>query len=258
MFDRDALKKRMGWKPSLPDARDFKLRAYPMFIRQSKKIPVKKSLREMQSEVRDQGDMGSCTGYAICSCREYLERVDQKTGGKEVTLDLLSPQFIYNMERLMEGTFESDEGAYIRNGVKVLNKYGVPKESDFPYGWDNFKKQPVPDDGSRLHTVYAYMALHSLQEIKISIAMGLPVVCGVTIYSNWELPIVWTRGLVPDPSGSAMGGHAVLIVGYDDETEMLEFKNSWGKAWGDDGYFFTSYRYVEHSARDFWTLLKWR
>jgi hypothetical protein len=37
--------------------------------------------------------------------------------------------------------------------------------------------------------------------------------------------------------------HAVVITGYDDETETLEFKNSWGTDWKHEGYGYMSYKY---------------
>lgn len=250
------LKKRLGWKPDPPDARDMKLKAYPRFIMASlRKIPSLVSLRSEQSPVRNQVDMGSCTGYALSALREYLENIDE---GSEVTKGALSPLFIYNMERMLEGTFDFDGGAYIRTGMKVLCKYGVPIEEEFPSTWDNFRVTPTPSDSSRKHAVYAYMALSGLHEIKIALSMKLPVVCGVSIYSNWELPIVEKEGLIPEPQGSFLGGHAVLIVGYNDELQTLECKNSWGVEWGDDGYFTISYAYLAHSASSFWTCLRWR
>jgi PKD repeat protein len=34
-----------------------------------------------------------------------------------------------------------------------------------------------------------------------------------------------------------LGGHAVIIVGYDEDEEYLICKNSWGTSWGEEGYF---------------------
>ena len=42
---------------------------------------------------------------------------------------------------------------------------------------------------------------------------------------------------LPTPKDKLIGFHAVLIVGYDDETETLDVLNSHGADWGDDGYF---------------------
>ncbi|UXR63904.1 C1 family peptidase [Bdellovibrio bacteriovorus] len=41
------------------------------------------------------------------------------------------------------------------------------------------------------------------------------------------------------------GGHAVLIVGYDDEKKVFLFKNSWGEDWGLGGYGFVTFDHVD-------------
>ncbi len=50
-----------------------------------------------------------------------------------------------------------------------------------------------------------------------------------------------------------LGGHAVLAMGYDDEKKLIKFRNSWGSAWGDKGYFYTPYDFVTEYASDMWT-----
>ena len=51
-----------------------------------------------------------------------------------------------------------------------------------------------------------------------------------------------------------LGGHAVLIVGYDDTKKWWIVRNSWGVGWGDHGYFYMPYKYAldPNLASDFW------
>ena len=53
-----------------------------------------------------------------------------------------------------------------------------------------------------------------------------------------------------------LGGHAVMAAGYDDERKMLLVRNSWGKDWGEDGYFWMPYEYITNTRNcsDFWTI----
>ena len=44
------------------------------------------------------------------------------------------------------------------------------------------------------------------------------------------------------------GGHAVVIVGYDDATREFKFVNSWDTDWGVNGYGYLSYSYVTSTS----------
>ena len=73
------------------------------------------------------------------------------------------------------------------------------------------------------------------------------------------------KGEIPYPGkGDTLeGGHAVLAVGYDDQKKIgstkgaLLIRNSWGEDWGDHGYGWLPYAYIEDGlADDFWSLVK--
>ena len=62
---------------------------------------------------------------------------------------------------------------------------------------------------------------------------------------------------MPQPSESNLGGHCVMIVGYQDSTKQFIVRNSWGSSWGLSGYFYLPYEYIDPAnnlASDFWTL----
>ncbi len=46
------------------------------------------------------------------------------------------------------------------------------------------------------------------------------------------------------------GGHAVVLVGYDDEQKVFMFKNSWGPKWGQEGYGFVTFDHVDQYSYD--------
>ena len=58
------------------------------------------------------------------------------------------------------------------------------------------------------------------------------------------------------------GGQAVVAVGYDDthlstSRGALLIRSSWGRGWGDEGYGWLPYAYVEEQlAVDFWTVIR--
>jgi C1A family cysteine protease len=61
---------------------------------------------------------------------------------------------------------------------------------------------------------------------------------------------------MPAKTEKSLGGHAVLIVGYDDAKRQFRVRNSWGPSWGLKGYFLMPYDYVVNPnlASDFWVL----
>ncbi len=57
---------------------------------------------------------------------------------------------------------------------------------------------------------------------------------------------------MPRSPAEFVENHAVLAVGYDDHTELLKFRNSWGRAWGQGGYGSLPYRYFQAQLLDAW------
>jgi hypothetical protein len=83
--------------------------------------------------------------------------------------------------------------------------------------------------------------------MKASLANRNAILIGMKVYSSFYY--LQGSGSVYQPninSESNEGGHAVTIVGYDDNKYGGAFKiiNSWGINWGDGGYFWLPYSYV--------------
>ncbi|WP_122628272.1 C1 family peptidase [Lucifera butyrica] len=216
-------------------------------------LPTKVDLRASCSPIVDQGELGSCTANAIASgLREYLEL---KAGQSLTTLSRL---FLYYEERLLEGTVNEDSGAEIRDGMKVLNQIGVCPEADWPYDISTFTNPPNNKDvaDAAAFKVSEYHRIASLTQLKAALAEGLPVVIGIEVYASFESDEVAKTGIVPIPDKSKeqyLGGHAVLVVGYDDSRNMLIVRNSWGDSWGDKGYCYLPYDYFNQYSSDCWT-----
>ena len=257
---------RYGWKPDLPDARDFSYSA-PHAVAAA--LPAKKDLRAGCPKVYDQGQLGSCTANAIAGAIEF----DQIKQGKPKPSFTPSRLFIYYNERIMEGTDPSvDSGAQIRDGVKSVAKQGACKETTWPYKDDN--KNPAPCSSctyaqkpsaaavaeAKKYMIKTYQRLNSamLATLKGCLASGYPFVFGFTVYESFESDEVANTGIVPmpGPKEKVVGGHAVLAVGYDDSTSQFIVRNSWGPGWGKKGYCFMPYNYLINGslADDFWTI----
>lgn len=240
-----------GWVKDLPDQRDVSFE--PTVV----ELPTSASLRAKMPGVYDQGQLGSCTANALAAQLDYMRGLQ---GEKFITPSRL---FIYYNERAMEGTVSSDSGAMGRDGIKSLKNQGVCPESEWPYVLSSFTNKP----GTRCYKdaltfeslTYKRVDDGSLGAIKAALNQKLPVSFGFTVYESFESEQVAKTGIVPMPakSESVLGGHEVLIVGYDDSKSMVEVRNSWGAGWGDHGYFWMPYQYVTSKlASDFWVIDK--
>ncbi|MGH9075886.1 MAG: C1 family peptidase [Acidimicrobiales bacterium] len=241
-----------GWVPQLPDLRDARLQVAPVTA-----LPASVDLtsRPDMPPVYDQGRLGSCTGNAIAGAVDFDNHRQQGS--------FLAPSrlWVYYQERVIEGTVGQDAGGQIRDGIKSVANLGVCPESDWPYDIATFAKAPPAKDytdalGDR---ALVYQAVtQDLWALKSVLAAGTPVVFGFTVYDEFESPAVASSGIVPMPGSTStvVGGHAVVLVGYNDAVDRFRVRNSWGTTWGQAGYFELPYLYVTSGslASDFWVV----
>ena len=239
-------------KPDTEDLRDkvfrssqFKLKLLPRIV----------DLRSNCSQVVDQGELGSCTANAIASgLREYWENLSGE-------LTQLSRLWLYWEERVIEGTVNEDAGAYIRDGMKILQKLGCAPEVDWPYDITKYRQTP-PEKATTdaiQFKITEYHRVTNLSMLRTALADGYPVVIGIKVYKSFESDQVAQTGIVPLPKrgDQFLGGHAVLAVGYKDDAKsdqgVVICRNSWGESWGDNGYFYLPYSYFANNVTDMWT-----
>ena len=243
---------RYGWIHDLPDARDRVFRA----PRKAAPLPKSADLRLGCPPVYDQGELGSCTANAIAAAIEF----DQK---KQNTAQPFTPSrlFIYYNERAIEGTIATDSGAMLRDGIKAVASQGACAEVMWPYVEEKFADRPPAPcyKAGKAHAAVQYSRLpQDLTQMKTCLAQGYPFVFGFTVYESFESDQVAHTGMAALPSATetALGGHAVLAVGYNDASSTVLVRNSWGSGWGMGGYFTLPYEYVRDAnlAADFWTI----
>lgn len=247
----------LGWLPDTPDQRDYVFE--PPKVLPRVKLPKVVDLRAQCPPVYDQGQLGSCTAQALASAFDFVRK---KQGHKFM---LPSRLFIYWNERDLEGTVDSDAGAMLRDGVKVLVKLGTPREKIWPYTIAKFTVKPPSHayDEAEKNQALIYQRIlrpsgNRTQDMLLCLNMGYPFVTGFAVYESFDSDEVARTGVVPMPdlSERLLGGHAVLVVGYDLKKKVFICRNSWGTDWGDKGDFFMPFAYLENAnlSSDQWTL----
>lgn len=242
-----------GWRPEFPDVRDYRIAR--LLGPGAPPPPDSFSFRKDQSPVRNQGAIGSCVGMSTAGAVECLRRKDL-----DEYSTIYSPIFLYYEARKLQGWVDVDSGCYIRDAVKTAQKVGVAVESHWPYREDRFTDSPSSTayEGATRWKLGAYFRCDTGPDILKALEQGYPVVGGFVCYSNMFTREVDRTGIVPLPGAEdyVLGGHAVLFTGWDKERKLVEFKNSWGPEWGDGGYGWLPYRYIDdrNMSDDFWCL----
>jgi C1A family cysteine protease len=244
---------RFGWIKDKIDSRDIKYTLTNI----SQKFPSVFSLKDNMPVVLDQGQLGSCTANAICNalCKLSMnENIDSRPRSR---------LFVYYNERDMEGSVNEDNGAQIRDGIKSINDKGACFEETWKYDISNFTKKPTENcyEEAKQHKTVQYRRVEqNEQDIKSALSTNEPVIFGFVVYESIRNKSVATSGIVPYPKKDEqqIGGHAIILTGWNDKTRLFQFQNSWGESWGDKGFGYLPYKYVLNSelANDFWLIQK--
>jgi C1A family cysteine protease len=271
----------MGWIPDYPDFRDYtekteevRLVLGSKGVLRAKSLPVSVDLREGCSPIEDQGQIGSCTAHAGAGIIEYYERT---SFGRHIDTSRL---FLYKVTRnLMK--MKGDTGAYLRTTIGAMVLFGVPPEDFWPYTDEEKKFDQEPPAfcyafAQNYQTIKYFRhdppgtkSEEIIRKVKTYLSKGHPAMFGFTVYNSMEQAESTGKIPFPSPKERIEGGHAVVVVGYDDKTKIrnkygkiettgaLLIRNSWGKEWGEKGYGWLPYEYISRGlAEDFWSILK--
>lgn len=259
------VKYKLNWKPN-PETEfvpKLVLRGTAVGKKPLQKPPTKIDLSPNDSKVKDQGEIGACTAFSGVALMEH----NLKTRGLlPANSDVYSERFVYYMTRKIARTPPTeDSGAFLSDLAKALKQYGACQESLCPYGSnysdppseaalaDGLKNQAVevvqiPELGqTRAEVLYA---------MRTTLSQKIPITLGFVVYDSIYRADVKRTGRIPLPGGKQIGGHAIPIIGYDDNIACFKFKNSWSTGWGDKGYGYLPYQYVlKNLASDIWAVV---
>ena len=254
-FKADAVTASYGWKPDLPDHRDFSYATMRLGLEAPITLPPSIDLRPNCPPIYSQGPLQSCTANALAAGFRFIE-----IKSKNATFEP-SRMFIYYNERDLEDDTDSDGGAFLRDGIKCIATNGICDETTWPYS-EPFSTKPGQScyDQALTYKAVNYYRLNNtnLSELKTCLAAGFPFVFGFSIYDSFRSVGDSNGGNVPVPEAGepVLGGHAVMAVGYDDATSRFIVQNSWGPAVGDHGFYYMPYNYLTSASLcdDFWTI----
>lgn len=214
-------------------------------------LPAQKDLSSFFPIAGNQGMQSSCVGWAVAyGLKSYQEAVERKQRPSS-DLQTYSPAYIYN--QIKNG--DCNSGSSIERALDILKSEGVAKLSDFPY--TQYSCSSRPDNNTkakaRPFTIadWRRVDINNQIEVKSQIASGFPIVIGMYVDDGFKN----LRGnrVYSTTSGNDLGGHAMIVVGYDDSKQAYKVFNSWGTDWGDNGFGWISYSIFERRVREAYT-----
>ena len=182
-----------GGMGDVPDGRDYNA-GIPAITKLPKKVDLYEKAKKHGFEISQQS-RNSCTAYATIFCAEIMNAIEH---GKKIELD---EEYQWSMQEITGA--RRDRGDLIQNALKTFLNY--------PQGY------PI--------TEYRRIKEKDVKTAKKWLALGFPIMTGI----HWKKPtstegswsIVKRTGIWHWLYGKIVGGHAILIIGYDDERESF-------------------------------------
>ncbi|CAF1688595.1 unnamed protein product, partial [Adineta ricciae] len=153
---------------------------------------------------------------------------------------------------IQQRSFEvTDGGASKRTIALGLRKFGVCAEFVWPYERAYIDQTPpahVYEAASQISVVVLSVP-RTLAAMKACLSNEVPFLIGIRLLPQATNEAKYNRGFItmPNPNDASILSvptHAVLVVGYDDQTGHFIVRNSWGEDWGQSGYFYVPYQYM--------------
>jgi len=190
------------------------------------------------SPVKNQSSCGSCWAFAVTAALESQMMI--ATRGMPTDL---SEQILVSCSGA-----GSCSGGYPSTASTFIQNVGLPVESCFPYtATNNSCSNACVNWQSNTEMVNGWHSgSSSVDSIRNALYAYGPVLATFYVYNDFYS---YRSGIYSYTSGSYLGAHAVLVVGYDDVNQCFIVKNSWGTGWGEAGYFQIAYTEVGGTSR---------
>ncbi len=177
--------------------------------------------------VKNQKLCGSCWAFSSVGALEALVRIRHSTPSLDIDL---SEQFLVSC---------SDDGCggtwSMARPMNFLEETGTPDEECFTYHAADLPcEDRCADWEDRITRIEGWSYVGSqVSSIKTAI-LDQPLSTTMIVYEDFS---AYSGGVYEHVWGGQEGGHAVILIGWDDATECWIVKNSWGGGWGESGYF---------------------
>ncbi|MDO3641901.1 C1 family peptidase [Mucilaginibacter sp. L3T2-6] len=220
-------------------------------------LPSKASIKQFAPYPKTQDRYGTCSAWASAYCgRTMVDAIKYNwTNRDSITQHAYSPAFLFRLLRPNDG--QCTGGSSLGTAFELMKSTGSIHYTDLPaLCIDAVNPSQVGIAGNSKLKDYARLfdvtssASIKIQAVKKSISEKKPVVIGMLCPSSFDTA---RNCWIPKEQPGRQGGHAMCVVGYDDNQYggAFEIQNSWGTWWGNGGYIWIRYddfsRFVQYA-----------
>lgn len=189
-------------------------------------------------DVMNQGNCGSCVAFATIATLEAQVNISSKAPWLR---PLFSPQALFACGggSCARGWMPGSASSYVKSN-------GVIDSACSPYtsgstGQDVQCRQFCQNQSLRTYKIANTTRPSSwggnAEAVKAALKKG-PLMTTMTVYDDF---VSYGGGIYKSTSNRSVGGHAVSIVGFNDQERYWIVRNSWGPDWGENGFVKISY-----------------
>ncbi len=222
----------------------------------AKTLPKSVDLRRGWWDIGDQGGTGSCVGWGST---DAVARYHFVKAGRLAQADHLSVRFTWLGSKETDTltarpeTFIEQAGTTLKAAVDILRNYGTVPAALLPFRVDNFLY--LEDEDSFYATaatrrIASYFNLGKKpNDWRTWLAAHGPILAALSVDAAWDKATANKGELDTFQPKTVRGGHAIAIVGYTADKRFI-VRNSWGTAWGDNGFAYASEAYIKAAFFD--------
>jgi len=204
--------------------------------------------RNFVSPVEVQGNCGSCVAFAVAGAVDGRLRVWLDVAYNDPNTDRFKELSVAQLAFCGGQQGICGNGWHPSGALQYCTQTGLAPEASFPYTDHEQACNLGGDWETKLTRISGWAPVWSTDEMKRLLseqydggprpAAGGALVAGFQVYEDF---LAYKSGVYTHQSGSKLGGHAVCVVGYDDDKQAWLAKNSWGTDWGEQGFFWIGY-----------------
>ena len=212
--------------------------------------PASVDLRQTWWAVGDQGQTGSCVGWATAEGVVRYHMVKEK---KLKKTEQLSPRYVWMSSKETDEytqrpeSFVEEAGTSLKAAMDVCRKFGVATMAVLPFHITTLMYTGTENAlyaAAAQRKISAYFNLaKNLNQWKAWLASHGPILAGLSVDQTWDNATATHGNLDTFFPNTVRGGHAIAIVGYT-ATGRFIVRNSWGTSWGDNGFAYASPAYI--------------